>query len=109
MLIFAGLGASAKNVSWEGSFLSSAHSELCKGAVQAGMVCKYCCTLAGVLTVKNTPLYFFTCRVDGRVSKMYPKVPQIPVEALVHLVPLCQAQGSKTTLLIQVRAFLKLS
>lgn len=35
MLIFAGLGVSTKNASREGSFRSSVHSELCKGAVQA--------------------------------------------------------------------------
>lgn len=39
---------------------------------------------------------------------MCPKVPQTPVEALVHLGPPCRALGSKTTLLIQVRALLEL-
>jgi len=37
-LIFAGLGVSTKSVFGEGSFLSAVHSELCKGAGQAGVV-----------------------------------------------------------------------
>lgn len=36
MLIFAGLRVSTQSVSGEGSFLSSVHSELRRGAVPAG-------------------------------------------------------------------------
>lgn len=59
--------------------------------------------------LRKIQLVFFPSRADGRVSKMYPKEPQIPVEQLVHLVPLCRALGSKTTLLMQVWTFLKLN
>lgn len=72
MLIFAGLGVSTKSASGEGSFLSSVHSELCKGAVQAGMVHKHRCTLVGVLTLKNTP-FFFPLGPMGESARCIPR------------------------------------
>lgn len=71
VLIFAGLGVSTKSASGEGFFLSSVHSEFCKGAVKAGMVCKYCCTLAGRLTLKNKT--FFALGPMGESTRRIPR------------------------------------
>lgn len=100
VLIFAGLGLPTKSTSGAGSLLSSGTLSLAQGLCR---VCEVCCAPTVVLTWKKK-FFLPPSRVGGRVSKMCPKVPQTPVEALAHLEPPCQALGSKTTLLMQVRA-----